>query len=378
MVNIYERLYEKSSKLSVLYVEDDRLVQASTQELLNDFFERVDTAYNGLEGLERYNEYKEKTGNFYDLVITDINMPQMNGVEMIEKMKPINEKQEFIVISAHNESNYLMDLIELNVNSFVLKPIQSNSLINKLYAIANKLCIEKNKEQYLIKQNKLARMGDMIDMIAHQWLNQLGVLKMRLQAAEFEIELATDVNEYVSECIKQQHEGQDFLEETLKEFRSFFENSSLRTIVSSNDLIQSAQFLMKGTLTKNCISLVNKSKEDIQLSLNKNEFKHIFINLIQNSIDAFKDNNVDTEDRVITIDCSRVDNYVVFDYRDKAGGIPEHMIEDIFEPRVTTKSYGTGMGTYLAKLIIDKHEGKISVSNTQDGANFRILLKGDI
>lgn len=154
MNNINEKLYEKSSHLSVLYVEDDKTVQETIKEVLEDLFERVDIAYNGKEGLEKYINYQKTNNKFYDLVITDINMPQMNGVKMIEKIRPLNETQEFIVISAHNESNYLMDLIELNINSFILKPIQSKTLLNKLYAVANKLCNEKSKKEYLIKQNK--------------------------------------------------------------------------------------------------------------------------------------------------------------------------------------------------------------------------------
>lgn len=368
MQNIYEKVYSKTSILNVLYIEDDEFVQQNTKELLEDLFGKVEIASNGHEGLEKYLQYKD-----FDIVITDINMPHMNGIEMIKKIKAIKDTQEFIVISAHNESNYLIDLIELNVNSFVLKPIQREAFMDKLYTLSTKICNDKCKDEYLIRQHKLAKMGDMIDMIAHQWLNQLNVLGLQLQTAEFEIKLAPNINEYIVNCMKEQHDGQIFLQETLREFRGFFDNSSLKTLITFNELLDSVLFLLNGSLIKYNINFINKSKESVDLYLNKNEFKHILINLIQNSIDAFKDRDI--ENRIITIDCFTTENQIIIEYQDNAGGIPKDIIKDIFEPRVTSKEYGTGMGIYLAKLIIDKHEGEIEVSNIHDGANFKIILK---
>jgi CheY-like chemotaxis protein len=116
--------------LSILYVEDDDKLRESTIFLFEPFFKETDSACDGQEGLDLYNKKQ------YDIVITDINMPKMNGIEMISKIKEINTEQKIVAISAHNESEILTDLIKAGVNSFILKPIILNEVINTLYPIS--------------------------------------------------------------------------------------------------------------------------------------------------------------------------------------------------------------------------------------------------
>lgn len=115
-----------SIEIKILYVEDDVSVREPTAELLSNIFESITTANNGKEGLETY-----KNGSF-DIVISDILMPKMNGVTLIEKIKEINPSQSVIITSACDDSTYLLDLINLGVSSFILKPIQSEQFLNIL------------------------------------------------------------------------------------------------------------------------------------------------------------------------------------------------------------------------------------------------------
>jgi YesN/AraC family two-component response regulator len=114
-------------------VEDDELIRKEGLLLLEKFFKQVHVAVNGKEGLDLYRSYKKERDEYFDLVITDINMPIMNGIEMIKDIKRSNQKQPIIVISAHDETKYLIPLVQLGVNSFLLKPIDTNSLTDILY-----------------------------------------------------------------------------------------------------------------------------------------------------------------------------------------------------------------------------------------------------
>lgn len=116
MINVKE-LREAAQGVKVLYVEDDRELRQNTSRLLASFFSDIETAENGAEGLGKYHN------GVFDLVLTDINMPLMNGVKMSEHIKAENPKQVIIVISAHDEARYLLDLINLGVDYFVLKPL---------------------------------------------------------------------------------------------------------------------------------------------------------------------------------------------------------------------------------------------------------------
>ena len=123
-------LRQYTKHLTILYVEDDDQLRDNTIFLFQPFFKEIDSASDGEEGLSLYNKKQ------YDIVITDINMPKMNGIEMISKIKEINTEQKIIAISAHNESDILIDIIKVGVNSFILKPIIQNEVINTLYPIS--------------------------------------------------------------------------------------------------------------------------------------------------------------------------------------------------------------------------------------------------
>lgn len=112
--------------MSVLYVEDEEDAAIQFTHFLSKFFAVVDCVKNGLEAIECYT-HKE-----YDLVITDLNMPIMNGQELISYINTINKDQKIIVTSAHNESEKLINLINLGVDSFLIKPINFKNVINQL------------------------------------------------------------------------------------------------------------------------------------------------------------------------------------------------------------------------------------------------------
>ena len=118
MNEIIENLNKYAKEMSVLYVEDNEEVRASTSLMLQRTFGNVIEASDGLEGLQRYkcNSY------IIDLVVTDINMPNMNGIEMIKEIKEIDHTQQVLVVSAYGESEYFIQTIKLGIDGYLLKP----------------------------------------------------------------------------------------------------------------------------------------------------------------------------------------------------------------------------------------------------------------
>ena len=150
----FKLIYEYTRNMNVLYVEDDTQMRESTAELLESYFKKVDTAKDGVLGVERYLEYYEHSDNYYDIVIADINMPKKNGLEMIRQIQILRERQPFIIISAHTETEYLLDAIHLDVASFLVKPIKLENLLEELYKIAKAIVEQVTvEEQYNILEN---------------------------------------------------------------------------------------------------------------------------------------------------------------------------------------------------------------------------------
>ncbi|MGD9968940.1 MAG: HD domain-containing phosphohydrolase [Sulfuricurvum sp.] len=126
-------LKQYAQGMNVLYVEDETQIRENTAMLLSNIFSGVTTANNGAEGLRAYQEGR------FDLVITDILMPEMNGVVMIQKIKEIDDGQNFIVTSACEDSHFLLELINLGIAQFILKPMKTEMMIDTFSKVARNL-----------------------------------------------------------------------------------------------------------------------------------------------------------------------------------------------------------------------------------------------
>lgn len=134
-------LLEKYSKeINVLFVEDDEHIRKETSELLEDIFQKnITVAVDGQDGFTKYMKYFEQNGKYFDLVITDICMPKVDGVELTKLIKKENIEQKLIVLSAHNESEYLMQLVNIGISQFILKPIEYDSFTDIIFKISKEL-----------------------------------------------------------------------------------------------------------------------------------------------------------------------------------------------------------------------------------------------
>ena len=125
--------------ISILYVEDENDVREFTSKLLTSLLKKVYTAKDGQEGLDIY---KENFNNI-DLIISDINMPKMNGLIMCEKIKEINKDIPLVITSAHNDTNFLKKAIEVGVSTYAMKPIGLYQLIESITTAMEPILLRK-------------------------------------------------------------------------------------------------------------------------------------------------------------------------------------------------------------------------------------------
>ncbi|PHQ65200.1 MAG: REC domain-containing phosphodiesterase [Sulfurimonas sp.] len=128
--------------LNILYVEDNDEARKFTMEMLNRFFNSITFATNGKDGLEKFKE-----GNF-DLILTDINMPIINGLEMAKEIKSINKSIPILILSAHNEEKYLISSIQIGIDGFLLKPLEINQFTDTLLKSVEKIHLQKEIQNY--------------------------------------------------------------------------------------------------------------------------------------------------------------------------------------------------------------------------------------
>jgi len=144
-MNHSKELIEQTKELSILFVEDHDELRENTTDILKYFFKRVDSVSNGVEAFEYYTESLRKNDT-YDLVLTDIQMPKMNGVVLTQKIYEVYPQQCVVVLSAHDETEYLLPLINLGIEQFIKKPIDYQELLKVLLVIAKKINLKEESQ----------------------------------------------------------------------------------------------------------------------------------------------------------------------------------------------------------------------------------------
>ena len=254
------------------------------------------------------------------------------------------------------------------------KLTKENKFFLKKWDKRNLLEHEK-KDKIIEQQSRLAAMGEMVDAVAHQWKQPLNAISMMIDMLKDDFRTNDVDTEYIDDLDETIHMQIDHMVTTLNEFRNFLRPSTKNEDFYINTIIQNVQILMKDELISQNLSIDCDIDQKLKLFGNKNEFKHLFINLINNSIDAFNEHHI--SQRNLYIRCFLKNKHIVIEVEDNAGGIPKNIINHIFKPNVTTKSEGkgTGIGLYMSSQIVTKNNGTITAENTTDGVLFTISFR---
>jgi len=222
----------------------------------------------------------------------------------------------------------------------------------------------------LAQQSKMAAMGEMIDAIAHQWKQPLNAISMLCEIAEMDFEEGMIDSAYMKNHKEEIFSQVEHLISTLDEFRTFFRPNKDVALFDAKKAIDSVLLLTKDEFIQYTIEVDVIEEDTLEIEGIENEFKHIILNIINNSKDAFNEN--ETKDRRIVIKLFKNEDKQVISISDNGGGIPLHVINDIFKPNVTTKAEGkgTGIGLYMSDQIAQKIGGVLSVQNIKQGATF--------
>jgi polar amino acid transport system substrate-binding protein len=228
--------------------------------------------------------------------------------------------------------------------------------------------MEENLAQHrmLQEQSKMAALGEMIGVIAHQWRQPLSALSLNIQNLRYDHRDGRMDERYLDEFIRKNKETIRFMNQTIEDFRNFFRENKTRERFSVRKAIESILSMQSLYLDKNDIR-VTLEGEDFQILGYRSEFQQVILTLISNAEDALISHRNEDREIRITLEGRRVH------VRDNGGGIPEEIRERIFEAYFTTKEHeqGTGIGLYVAReIVVGNLHGTIDVHSGEGWTEF--------
>lgn len=235
----------------------------------------------------------------------------------------------------------------------------------------------KQKDKKILEQAKLARIGSMISMIAHQWRQPLSQLSGILMELETTTRFKKVDNNYILNAIDKSDKMIEFMSNTIDDFRNFYKPDKKKEDFYVSNACKKAINIIDATLENLGINLILDIKDDKKIFGYPTEFSQVILNIISNAKDILIERNIKNPKIEINIESKGVLSIITI--KDNAGGIEEKNLEQIFDPYYSTKdsSKGTGLGLYISKLIIERNMGgDLSVSNNSEGAVFKIVVAG--
>lgn len=229
----------------------------------------------------------------------------------------------------------------------------------------------REKELLLIQQSRMAAMGEMIGFIARQWRQPLNLLGLIVQ--EMSLGYGGTMQEQIDESTQRAMQLIASMSRTIEDFMNFFKPEKQKVIFSLNEVLAKTIQLVEASFRQNKLAIEVSAQDEVRTEGYPNEYSQVVLNILLNARDAALDRAV-PEPR-IRISIFEENRRSVMTIADNAGGIPEEIIDRVFESYFTTKGSdkGTGIGLHMAKLIIETNmNGRLSLRNTGTGAEFRI------
>ena len=241
--------------------------------------------------------------------------------------------------------------------------------------VAEEVIKNREHQELLFQQSKMASMGEMIGNIAHQWrqpLNALSALNVGLamkynagKLTEHDISVFKDKSNHIIQKMS----------DTINDFRNFFYPNKSVERFKVDEAIEDAINFIKSSYRINNIKIINYTSCKLEIKNHKNELIQVLLNIFNNSKDAIKEFN--SKNGIVIVDVIILENSLKITIQDNGGGIDQKIIDRVFEPYFTTKfkDEGTGIGLYMSKMIIEESMGgRLKLENRDSGVLTTIKL----
>lgn len=368
----------------ILLVDDEEGLRKVLGLSLEDRGYEVHTAKNGQEALAVYKDLTPP------IVLTDIKMPGMDGIDLLKEIKRLDENAEIIMITGHGDIELAIKSLKFDATDFITKPIDDDILDIALKRAQERLTLRRQLRDYtenleqlveeksrqLVRAERLAAMGETVAGLSHAIKNISGGLKGGVFVLEKGIDL--DNPTYLKEGWQMVRDNVDRIQQLsidllniakpgVPKFEPTDPNLPLRQVY---DLIR-PQAKQYGILLT-----FEPDKRLRPVTLDRELIYRCLLNLVTNAMDACLYGGEGNDGAKISLVSKAAFDCIEYHVIDNCGGMEEAVQEKIFNAFFTTKgSRGTGIGLMLTRKIIEAHGGQVTVSSQKDqGSQFVIRL----
>ncbi|MFA5903307.1 MAG: response regulator [Desulfobacula sp.] len=371
----------------LLLVDDEEGIRKVLKITLESAGYEVLPAPDGETGLDIF--IREKP----DIVITDIKMPGIDGIELLKRIKNLNPETEVIMITGHGDMDLAVKSLQYEAADFITKPIDSHDLESAIKKAEDRISISLNiktymddlktlveeKDKKLSESEKLITIGQTIAGMSHAIKNIAGGLKGSSFVLEQGIE--HENRQYlkqgwemmkgnIDKITKLSLDLLNYAKTTRLNFQPENPNTPAREIV---------QLMGHKAKENNIIFKFHPSNEKILASMDSDAIHNCLLNLVTNAFDAFDafDESMDKDrQKQVTLSCAVLKKEIIYSVKDNGTGMSETVKASLFKEFITTKGMnGTGFGLMTTKKIIEEHQGIIRFQTEPGkGSEFTIHL----
>lgn len=323
-----------------------------------------------------------------DIVITDIKMPGIDGIELLKRIKNLNPETEVIMITGHGDMDLAVKSLQHEAADFITKPIDSHDLETAVKKAADRISIGRNiktymddlktlveeKDKKLSESEKLITIGQTIAGMSHAIKNIAGGLKGSSFILEQGIE--HENRQYLKQGWEMMKGNIDKITKLSLDLLNYAKTTRLNFQLENPNTParEIIQLMSHRAKEKNIILKFLPSSEKMMALMDSDAIHNCLLNLVTNAFDAFDDGDKDRP-RQVTISTAILKKEILYSVKDNGSGMSETVKDSLFKEFITTKGMnGTGFGLMTTKKIVEEHQG-IIFFQTEPGKGSEFIIR---
>ncbi len=370
---------------TILLVDDEPDIREVLDIYLTDLGYSVHTAEDGEKALEAFHR------TVPTIVLSDIKMPGMNGIELLRRIKHESPETEVIMITGHGDMDLAIDSLKLEATDFITKPVNDDILEFALQRAEERIEMRRRLRAYtenleqmveekthqLLESEKMAAVGRVAAELSHTIKNIAGALKGGIYVLGRGIE--DDNREYLQRGWEMVRGNVDKIKNLSLDLLNFGKGEELhRKTTDPIEPLQAVIALLQAKAEEKGITLCAELDTSIPPCRFDPEAIYLcLLNLIQNALEAFDEEAARADDREVVIRAFRPPGWAVaYEISDNGPGMDNDTRDRLFKGFFSTKgTRGTGIGLTMTKRIVERHQGTIEVMTGRGtGTRFTICL----